>query len=214
MLFTQRVFLLLAVALVSPLSMAAAYTVSAEQLCQLKALDTADNSTSAASIKQNCAEEQARDLVIEQRVENEQAVRNNPFGIIAHRANFLQPLSYSVRPNNLALYGYDLQRAEVKFQLSFKFPIGNPIWNDRIQFYGAYTNQSWWQAYNRDASAPFRETNHEPEVFATIRTNLSPLGFDTAFIKAGLSHQSNGQSGLRSRSWNRIYAGLVLEKER
>lgn len=214
MLFTQRVFLLLAAALVSPLSIAAAYTVNAEQLCQLKALDTADNSASAASIKQNCAEEQARDLVIEQRVENEQAVRNNPFGIIAHRANFLQPFNYSARPNDLALYGYDLQRAEVKFQFSFKFPIGNPIWNDRIQFYGAYTNQSWWQAYNRDASAPFRETNHEPEVFATIRTNLSPLGFDTAFIKAGISHQSNGQSGLRSRSWNRIYAGLVLEKER
>lgn len=181
--------------------------------CHLEALAAADNHQTAASIKRYCEPYEAS-KVIERRVSKEQAVRNNPFGIIAHRANYLQPYNYNVRPNDLALYGYDLQRPEVKFQFSFKFPIGRPVWNDRVQFYGAYTNQSWWQAYNSAASAPFRETNHEPEIFATIRTDLSLFGFDSAYFQAGFSHQSNGQSGLRSRSWNRIYAGLILEKER
>lgn len=193
---------------------AASHAGSKLEQCQLDALRSAEGQHTVENIKQQCQHHDMSGQVIERRVDNEQAVRDNPFGIIAHRANYLQPYNYNMRPNDLGLYGYDLQRAEVKFQFSFKFPIGKPLWDDRVQFYGAYTNQSWWQAYNRDASAPFRETNHEPEIFATIRTDLSLFGFDSAFIKAGISHQSNGQSGLRSRSWNRIYAGLILEKER
>lgn len=30
---------------------------------------------------------------------------------------------------------------------------------------GVYTNQSFWQMYNRDYSEPFRETNHEPAIW-------------------------------------------------
>lgn len=198
------------------LSLAFAQSAVAEtstDQCLLNALNNADNHTNAATIKLRCAQSDTSGHVINERVKNEQAVRNNPFGVLAHRANYLLPISYSARPNNLPVYGYGLQRAEVKFQFSFKFPIGRPVWGDRIQFYGAYTNQSWWQAFNSDASAPFRETNHEPELFATIATDLSPLGFDTAYIRAGISHQSNGQSGLRSRSWNRAYAAIVMEKE-
>lgn len=209
MAFRTRIFLMLLSMTCAPQAMA---ETSADQ-CLLNALSNADNHTNAATIKRRCAQPDDSNQVIKERAKNEQAVRNNPFGVLAHRANYLLPISYSARPNNLPVYGYGLQRAEVKFQFSFKFPIGRPVWNDRIQFYGAYTNQSWWQAFNRDASAPFRETNHEPELFATIRTDLSPFGFDSAFIRAGISHQSNGQSGLRSRSWNRIYAGLVMEKE-
>lgn len=179
--------------------------------CMRQALAQAKAETTVAELKQQC--ELPVDGPIAERVIKEQVTRQNPFAITAHKPNYLQPYSYNARPNNLDLYGYQLQRPEVKFQVSFKFPIGPAFWNDRIQVYGAYTNQSWWQAYNREASAPFRETNHEPEVFAAMPIKFAPFGFESAAIAVGASHQSNGQSGLRSRSWNRLYASIVLEKE-
>lgn len=217
MLHCPRLFFVLLSLAICPLGLAESRAekdteTNAEQ-CLLHQLEHADNLTSAATIKLRCTQPETHGQVINQRANSEQQVRNNPFGVLAHRANYLLPVSYNMRPNDLPLYGYGLQRSEIKFQFSFKFPIGRPMRGDRVQFYGAYTNKSWWQAFNSDASAPFRETNHEPELFATIATDLSPFGFDSAYVKTGISHQSNGQSGLRSRSWNRVYASIVLEKE-
>lgn len=139
-------------------------------------------------------------------------VQRKPRSIAAHKANYLLPMSYSQSPQQLGLYGYELQRNEVEFQLSLKFPIGPKFGNQRVQIYGAYSNHSWWQAFNSKASAPFRETNHEPELFADIPFSLPSWGLDQALFRVGVSHQSNGQSGLASRSWNRIYASLTLEQ--
>lgn len=179
--------------------------------CIEQAFAQADNATTVAQLRQQC--EQTSQDALAERAQQERVSSQNPFAMTAHKPNYLLPYSYNMRPNALDLYGYDLQRPELKFQISFKFPIGPSFWNDRIQVYGAYTNQSWWQAYNSEASAPFRETNHEPEVFAVMPVKFSPLGFESAAIAVGASHQSNGQSGLRSRSWNRLYASLVLERE-
>lgn len=183
--------------------------------CLAQALNSASDNTAVREIRQQCAQHPSDAL--ERRAKNEKVARYNPFTITAHKPNYLIPLSYNLnpnpRPNNTDVYGYGLQRSELKFQVSFKFPIGPALWNDRIQVYGAYTNRSWWQAYNSQASAPFRETNHEPEVFAVMPFKYSGLGFESAAITVGMSHQSNGQSGLRSRSWNRIYSSVTLEKE-
>lgn len=179
--------------------------------CFQQAFNSADGDRTVAELRAQCA--QKPNDVLERRAKQEEEARYNPFTITAHKPNYLLPLSYNMRPNNLGVYGYNLQRSELKFQISFKFPIGPALWNDRIRVYGAYTNQSWWQAYNNAASAPFRETNHEPEVFAVLPFKHSALGFDAGALTVGLSHQSNGQSGLRSRSWNRLYGRLVLEKE-
>lgn len=196
--------------LIMPLGLMASVAAADNDQCLRDALAGASEQTTVAEIKQRCQSSLSDPL--KARVKKEQAARYNPFTITAHKPNYLLPISYNARPNDLALYDYDLQRSEIKFQMSFKFPIGPAFWNDRVRIYGAYTNQSWWQAYNSEASAPFRETNHEPEVFAVMPLSLKPWDVDAAFLSLGISHQSNGQSGLRSRSWNRVYVNLTLEK--
>ena len=71
----------------------------------------------------------------------------------------------------------------------------------------AYTQRSWWQAYNADASSPFRETNFEPEVFIDFENRGSLLGWTNINNRLAFNHQSNGRSDPLSRSWNR----LILE---
>jgi phospholipase A1 len=82
-----------------------------------------------------------------------------------------------------------------------------------VDVWFGYTQNSFWQAANSKASSPFRETNYQPEVIA-----IAPLGIDLGgvhlrHVGLGLVHQSNGQSGTLSRSWNRVYAQLGLEKD-
>ena len=76
-----------------------------------------------------------------------------------------------------------------------------------------FTAVSYWQVYNGEASKPFRETNYEPELFYSWRNELTFAGFKFNQIRLGVSHQSNGQSGLRSRSWNRIFASAMFSDE-
>jgi phospholipase A1 len=72
---------------------------------------------------------------------------------------------------------------------------------DGDQLNVAYTQQSFWQMYDSINSSPFRETNYEPEVFYRF-----PIIKDKTYLSLGLSHQSNGQTMPKSRSWNRAYA--------
>jgi len=101
----------------------------------------------------------------------------------------------------------DLDALETKFQFSFKADIGSQkdinLWGlNTLRVWGAYTQQSNWQVLNSRNSAPFRETNYEPELIATFGTdNESGL----KLVNLGLVHQSNGHRLPDSRSWNRIF---------
>jgi phospholipase A1 len=76
----------------------------------------------------------------------------------------------------------------------------------------AYTQRSFWQLYHKALSSPFRETNHEPELFVKFDTDFSVLGLKNRLFLIGLNHQSNGRGGVLSRSWNRIYAEFIAER--
>jgi phospholipase A1 len=123
---------------------------------------------------------------------------NNDFGILPYKTNYAIPFSYSTKKYK----GYE-KNTEIEFQISF---LKNITYNllgmdDVISF--AYTQKSFWQAYSE--SAPFRETNYEPELFITIPTSY--IINKKTHIKAlqfGFNHQSNGQDGYKSRSWNRL----------
>jgi phospholipase A1 len=95
-------------------------------------------------------------------------------------------------------------------------PVIEGMFGSDVDLYAAYTNLSFWQAYNRDISSPFRETNHEPELFLTVPDiwpdNWQLDGWRSALMKFGVVHQSNGQGGFLSRSWNRVYADFLFEK--
>ena len=104
-----------------------------------------------------------------------------------------------------------LDHTESKFQLSFKLKTLENLFGRGIDVWFGYTQQSHWQVYNKRISAPFRETNYEPEVFVTIPTDYKLLGLKGRFVNVGFVHQSNGQSNVLSRSWNRIYAQAGFE---
>jgi phospholipase A1 len=152
---------------------------------------------------------------VRQRLAMESAARDNPFLLLPHRPNYILPVAYNLHPNDepFGLEEGTLDKLEMKFQVSLKAHLGEFSLGGRANLYAAYTSRSWWQTYNADKSRPFRETNHEPELFLVYDTDFKFLGFRGSSVILGASHQSNGQGGSLSRSWNRVYANLVLEKE-
>ncbi|MCW4150996.1 phospholipase A [Halomonas sp. 18H] len=138
----------------------------------------------------------------------EEESEQNPYAITTHRRNYLLPLSYTNSPNDEAFDSIDdeadANNIEMKFQFSAKFQLPDGLLPAGGDLYFAYTQQSWWQAYNTDASSPFRETNYEPELFADFENDWTFAGWTNINNRLAFNHQSNGRSGELSRSWNRV----------
>ncbi|MFV0477299.1 MAG: phospholipase A [Parahaliea sp.] len=155
-------------------------------------------------------------LLAGDRLRQEKAIAFNAFVITPHHRNYLLPVSYNNKPNRQLWDAQepedDMEELEAKFQISLKALIWEDILSDRISLWGAYTQQNWWQLYTE--SSPFRETNYQPEVFFTLDNDWQVMGFTNTVIRLGFNHQSNGRSKELSRSWNRIMAGAIFERER
>lgn len=151
---------------------------------------------------------------LEQRIKKEEELSCSPFNLITHRENYILPVSYNHNPNGEPFGVSDsrLDNVEVKFQFSFKFLVWRNIF-DEVGLWAAYTNLSFWQAYNESHSSPFRDSNHEPELFLSKDNNLKLFGFTNTTNRIGVVHQSNGQGGSTSRSWNRIYLQMFFERD-
>ncbi|KQC11287.1 MAG: hypothetical protein APR62_10240 [Smithella sp. SDB] len=156
----------------------------------------------------------------------------NIFVLWPYRPCFFLPLAYNSSPNDSTQLDVDPKARslynEVKFQLSFKFKIWRDIVRSEeikriiekntgvrgIDVWIAYTQQSFWQLYNSAFSAPFRDTNYEPELLFNfdIQQKIPGLmGTKLQFINVGFNHQSNGRAEPLSRSWNRIVANFGFE---
>jgi phospholipase A1 len=145
-------------------------------------------------------------------------VPGHPFLVRLHNTNYLV-LRHSDRANGSPVspahpegeVDRDIQRDELKFQLSFKAR----LWESGDRAYAAwlgYTQQSNWQALNAPRSRPFRESDYQPELMFVMQPDR-PLGagFRWQLLNLGLVHQSNGRSDPASRSWNRVYAQFGIE---
>jgi phospholipase A1 len=106
-----------------------------------------------------------------------------------------------------------LSKSELAYQLSFKMKMVEGAFGKPVDLWFGYTQNSFWQAANSKASSPFRETNYQPELMAIAPLNVDLGGLKLTHAGLGLNHQSNGQSGTLSRSWNRLYAQLGVEKD-
>ena len=136
-----------------------------------------------------------------------------PFDVTLHRPNYFLPVTYNDNPNaeTYEQAGRSVPNEyEAKFQLSLKMLIWDDIFKNNGDLYGAYTQLSLWQIY--DDSSPFRETNYEPELFLKFDTDIDVLGLQNRLLLIGINHQSNGQSGSFSRSWNRIYVEFIATR--
>ncbi len=152
---------------------------------------------------------------LDRRIKIENETRFKPFVLTPHKPNYVLPYTYNKYPNQAPFDSNTdgtLKNEEIKFQFSLKFPIADELFGEQGTFFFGYTNVSYWQAYNSSASSPFRETNHEPELFLTVPNDWKILGFTNKINILGISHQSNGRSGSQSRSWNRVYMDLVFER--
>ncbi|PSJ44986.1 phospholipase A [Zobellella taiwanensis] len=138
------------------------------------------------------------------------------FKLLAHKRNYLLPLTYNASLNQdrwQALQpNADQDKKEVKFQFSIKLGLVDNLFGDNGDLYFGYTQQSLWQAYNQDASSPFRETNYQPEFFIEFENDTRLLGWTNISNTFGVEHQSNGRSDPLSRSWNRVYAETEWEQ--
>lgn len=188
----------------------------------------ADDTMTIGQLRQQCLDELAlatttsseQESPTGQGLERIQVDKSNilkPFTLMAHKPNYLLLGTYNSVGYNSEHYQEQYQRDnietdnyEVHYQFSLKAPIFIDAFDSSIDIYAAYTNRSFWQIWNN--SGPFRESNHEPEVWLQHQPNYEIFGFRNIFNAVGFNHQSNGQGGVLSRSWNRIFAWFGFEK--
>ena len=193
-----------------------------DEQCVMQAVEEGD-ATSVAEIKRKCTlpdeyefPEEGYTLDPLKSFSSETDVAPKPRRIIqAHRPNYFT-MSYYTDPNDEPFEledGDNLKRYEAKFQVSFKLPVWS--FSDRTKLYFAYTARSWWQVTDQGRSRPFRETNHQPEIFN--EWVLDPQYYsllddlDYFAVRLGVAHESNGQTIELSRSWNRAYLEFIAK---
>ncbi|MEO9206544.1 MAG: phospholipase A [Gammaproteobacteria bacterium] len=154
---------------------------------------------------------------VQARASSEKKIDPNSFAIAFYRPTYVLPYYYTFSPDNAVYSGNTpgnehLKSDEIKYQLSFKVPLWKNILGYRSTLYAAYSQLSYWQAYNHRAF--FRETDYQPEIFLANELNLHILKkWRLNFLNFGAMHQSNGQGGTLERSWNRAYIGAVASND-
>ena len=197
------------------------------ETCLAQMLMQSGDSTTVGEIRAHCA--QQTQAIVPDEQDNEPAVVSDrlaldrkhvlqPFTLMAHKPNYFLAAAYNTKGYDPQLFqeqyldpSIEFDKTEAQFQVSLKAPLWVGLF-DKVDIYAAYTNRSFWQFYNSELSSPFRETDHEPEVWAQFTPSWKILGFSNLANSIGVVHQSNGQGGVLSRSWNRIYANFVFAK--
>lgn len=149
-------------------------------------------------------------------------LKRGTFKFMTYKPNFLLPLHFTERINrhpssptreSVLLQGYE--RTEAKMQLSIRTKVAQSVLLPGADVWFGYTQQSMWQFWNKSGSAPFRNTDYEPELIYMVPTPSSlqalPFGWRWRYGQLALVHQSNGQAKPLSRSWNRVDAGVGFE---
>ncbi|WP_229259948.1 phospholipase A [Duganella aquatilis] len=149
--------------------------------------------------------------------ELDRSSKRGVFNFRPHRPTYLLLANYSTSSNDTPFQdftpgGIKSKHVELTYQISFKMKMIEQLLSTPVDLWFGYTQNSFWQAYNRAASSPFRETNYQPELMLTTPLNLDLGILDVRYATLALNHQSNGQTSTLSRSWNRIYAEVGAEK--
>jgi len=154
------------------------------------------------------------------------ATRHSALTFQPYRPSYLMPLHWTDSVNRRPAsptrgsagdVAQRLQATELAFQLSFKTRLlsdlldgidgnlGGDVWF-------AYTQNSFLQSYNRGLSAPFRETDYEPEFIFSLHPDATLAGWRWRVLNFGAVHESNGRGDPLSRSWNRLYVAAGIER--
>lgn len=110
---------------------------------------------------------------------------------------------------------------DIKFQISLKKQLSPPksisdytpnlLKKIGGKLFFGYTQKSFWDIC-RD-SAPFRESNYNPSLFLENSLGIINIGDIEIHLpnSYGYEHESNGQAGNISRSWDRVYYEQYLK---
>lgn len=194
--------------------------------CVLSNIAQAKKQTSVQEVREYCnkqiqtaSQKGFKAGVVSRRFIAERQAQWNRHVVTAHRQNYILPYTHTNKLNRDAYaFSGDIadgaKHSEAKFQLSIKTRLntGDLLTKNDALYFG-FTVQSWWQVFAGDISAPFRETNYQPELFYLTLLDWHPFGGNTG-LTFGIEHQSNGRAQEVSRSWNRIFTSLVFEKEK
>ena len=175
-----------AIALVGSLLAVEGVAQTNDQSCLVDALAAAEDSTTVGELRALCRENVSADApavnqvpvfersAIEERLASEEVGKDRPFIFTAHQPNYIMASTYD--PNLAPYLAIEpdalLEDNEMMFQLSIKAPIWQNVFGSNIDAYFGYTTKSYWQLFNDDFSAPFRETNYQPELFLRSVTNI------------------------------------------
>ena len=181
-------------------------------VCTVIAAPTGANS-SATPQSMMASANSIDESLIEKRDAQEAATQKHRFLIAFYKPTYIMPFYYTGSPYNSVYQNNtpnneSLKKTEMKYQISFKVPIWKNAFARPISLYLAYSQRSYWQAYNKRAF--FRETDYEPELFIADEVNFHLFKeWYLNFLNAGAVHQSNGFGNNMERSWNRLYLEAI-----
>ena len=194
--------------------------------CMTKTMQQVNDNMTIGELRLQCEKqlhdgiyvpENKKSDIVSERIRGDKEHVLQPFTLMAHKPNYILIGAYNSVGYDPSVYqeqfndpSIEVDDTEAQFQVSVKVPLAINLF-DRMDIYAAYTNHSFWQVYN-DSSAPFRETNHEPEAWLQFNTDWELWGFKNSANLLGIVHQSNGRGGVLSRSWNRIFAKFIVER--
>ena len=205
-------------------SIGKADTEQAQNRCLAEAALTAGDEVTIGELRTRCQEKKEisagkEPTIVEKRLAVDDDNVLKPYTLMAHKANYILLAAYNDSGYDAGYFrqqykedAIDFNKTEAQFQISIKTPLAIGLFNKKMDIYAAYTNRSFWQVYNKDISSPFRETNHEPEAWLQFENDWQLLGFSNRVNLFGIVHQSNGQGGVLSRSWNRVYGNFILQR--
>ncbi|MEO5688778.1 MAG: phospholipase A [Burkholderiaceae bacterium] len=145
--------------------------------------------------------------------------KRGTFVVRTYAPNFLLPAHYSSNINkspsspthqdggSFAQY----RKTEAELQLSLRSKVAENLFLPNADVWVAYTQQSIWQLWNGQDSAPFRSSDYQPEAMFVVpipdKTGDLGGGWRWRMLTAGIAHESNGYGLPLSRSWNYVYLG-------
>lgn len=204
--------------------------LTAYENCLLNQISVASETTLATDLSEHCTQfisiDKTTDVIVDQNsaIRSRMAIEHTnefkEFTLIPFKPNFILPVTYNHSGYNSDLHkqqlndpDFEFDDVESQFQLSIKTPLAVNLFDQGISLYTGYTHRSFWQVYNTEESSPFRETNHEPEIWLQTTKSTRFFDFNNRINTFGISHQSNGRGDVLSRSWNRVYVSSVFERE-
>ena len=170
-LFSKPIVFTIVVLLTTP-SIVIAENTDALAECLLQRIKVDSNEVTIGQLKNTCQNEHKSvdaSGVVEERFRTDDRNILRPFTLMAHKPNYILVTAHNSSNINADDFrttfndqSIEIDDTEAQFQLSIKFPLAINLFDEHIDIYTAYSNRSFWQVYNSEQSAPFRETNHEP----------------------------------------------------